>query len=191
MLAAAAELIAERGYVGTTTAAIAERAGVNEVTVFRRFASKEGILRALAGAAAAARAEFPPAGAVVEDDLRATLVNLAVVEIRDAIASGGLVLRLTLEARAVPEVRETMGAIASANLQRMAAFVRAHQDRGQLRADLDPSLLAEIFFSLTSTLVMQRMTLEEPGLPADDEIAALAEQVIGSMWSGVRPERGT
>ena len=33
--------------------------------------------------------------------LRATLENLAAIEIRDAIASGGLVLRLTLEARAV------------------------------------------------------------------------------------------
>ncbi len=33
ILAAAAELIAERGYVATTTSSIAERAGVNEVTL--------------------------------------------------------------------------------------------------------------------------------------------------------------
>ena len=63
LLEAAAELIAERGYVGTTTSAIAEQAGVNEVTLFRRFGSKAGILRALAAVAAASRGRFPAAEA--------------------------------------------------------------------------------------------------------------------------------
>ena len=47
ILAAAAELFGERGYVGTTTSAIADAAGVNEVTLFRHFESKLGIVRAL------------------------------------------------------------------------------------------------------------------------------------------------
>jgi AcrR family transcriptional regulator len=48
ILTAAAELFAERGYRGTTTRALAERAGVNEVTIFRRFKNKQGVLAALA-----------------------------------------------------------------------------------------------------------------------------------------------
>lgn len=47
VLTAAATLIAERGYGGTTTRAIAEAAGVNEVTIFRRFGTKAGVLAAL------------------------------------------------------------------------------------------------------------------------------------------------
>ena len=58
-----------------------------------------------------------------------------------------------------------MSGFASSNLQRMAAFLRERQRHGQLRSDLDAELLAEAFFSLTSTLVMQRMTLADPGLP--------------------------
>ncbi len=190
ILAAAAALIAERGYSATTTSAIAEQAGVNEVTLFRRFGSKAGILDAMAGVAAAARAEFPPPDALVRGDVRATLQNLAAVEIKDAIASGGLVLRLTLEARAVPEVQAALSDFASANLARMTEFMRTHQARGELREDIDAVLLAEAFFSLTSTLVMQRMTLIDSALPHGDEVMSLAAEIVDVLWSGVSPERG-
>jgi len=46
--AAAFALFAERGFDGTTTRAIAERAGVNEVTIFRSFGSKEALFRQVA-----------------------------------------------------------------------------------------------------------------------------------------------
>ena len=190
ILAAAAQLIAERGYVATTTSSIAAQAGVNEVTLFRHFGSKAGILRAMAVVAATARGEFPPRDALITGDLKETLRHLAAIEIRDAIASGGLVLRLTLEAGSVPEVREAMGAISSSNLERMATFVRENQAAGFLRSDIAAELLAEVFFSLTSTLVMQRMTLLEPVLPADDEIASMADQLVDVLWSGIGPKRG-
>ncbi|TGA97613.1 TetR/AcrR family transcriptional regulator [Sporolactobacillus shoreae] len=41
------ELFRDYGYKGTTTRAIAGRAGVNEVTIFRHFGSKKGILEAV------------------------------------------------------------------------------------------------------------------------------------------------
>jgi len=44
ILAAAAKLYAEHGFRGTTTRAIAEAAGVNEVTLFRIFGSKETLI---------------------------------------------------------------------------------------------------------------------------------------------------
>ena len=44
ILAAAARLYAEHGFRGTTTRAIAEAAGVNEVTLFRIFGSKETLI---------------------------------------------------------------------------------------------------------------------------------------------------
>lgn len=40
-------LAVERGFVGTTTRAVAEAAGVNEVTIFRRFGDKVSLMRAL------------------------------------------------------------------------------------------------------------------------------------------------
>lgn len=46
LMRAGLELLAERGYKGTTTHAIAARAGVSEVTLFRQFGSKKALLQA-------------------------------------------------------------------------------------------------------------------------------------------------
>ncbi|MEI3607523.1 TetR/AcrR family transcriptional regulator [Pseudogracilibacillus sp. SE30717A] len=46
IIRAAIELVDEKGYKGATTRAIAERAEVNEVTLFRHFGNKKGILDA-------------------------------------------------------------------------------------------------------------------------------------------------
>lgn len=46
IIEACIELFRDYGYKGTTTRAIAERAGVNEVTIFRHFGNKKGIMKA-------------------------------------------------------------------------------------------------------------------------------------------------
>jgi AcrR family transcriptional regulator len=45
VLAAAAEVFAQHGFRGSTTRRIADTAGVNEITIFRQFGSKEALLR--------------------------------------------------------------------------------------------------------------------------------------------------
>jgi AcrR family transcriptional regulator len=45
ILAAAADIFAQHGFRGSTTRRIADAAGVNEITIFRQFGSKEALLR--------------------------------------------------------------------------------------------------------------------------------------------------
>jgi AcrR family transcriptional regulator len=45
ILAAAVDVFAQHGFRGSTTRRIAEAAGVNEITIFRQFGSKEALLR--------------------------------------------------------------------------------------------------------------------------------------------------
>ncbi|MFJ6210833.1 TetR/AcrR family transcriptional regulator [Lysinibacillus sp. NPDC092081] len=47
IIEAALQLISEKGYTAATTKAIADLAGVNEVTIFRHFGNKRGILKAI------------------------------------------------------------------------------------------------------------------------------------------------
>jgi AcrR family transcriptional regulator len=94
LLRAALELFNERGYDSTTAAAIAERAGVTEMTFFRHFPSKDSVLvadpydpliadaitrqsadvspiaAAIGAIADGWRSVPPPAGAEVRDRLR-------------------------------------------------------------------------------------------------------------------------
>ncbi|MDQ0230905.1 TetR/AcrR family transcriptional regulator [Metabacillus malikii] len=46
ILQAAIELFKEKGFKGATTRAIAHKSGVNEVTIFRHFQNKEGLIKA-------------------------------------------------------------------------------------------------------------------------------------------------
>ena len=61
LLDAAARLYAEAGYRGATTRRIATAAGVNEITLFRQFGSKDALMReAISRAGSSAVAEMLP-----------------------------------------------------------------------------------------------------------------------------------
>lgn len=47
IIKASMNLFLRKGYKGTTTKTIAQESGVNELTIFRHFGTKEGILRAI------------------------------------------------------------------------------------------------------------------------------------------------
>jgi len=185
ILAAAAELIGERGYKGTTTRAIAERAGVNEVTVFRRFGNKQGVLRALGEMWARSMAGFAVAEVTDPDDTRGSFEALARMEVRQAMQMGAPALRLAFDARSVPEVAEVMGGGTDRNLAGLTEYVISRQIAGDLRGDLDARVMAEAFFTLTSTFVMSRQVLgggtSNNEMPLEEEIRQLMEL----YWAGV------
>jgi AcrR family transcriptional regulator len=189
VLAAAAELFAEHGYRGTTTRAIAERAGVNEVTIFRRFTSKAGIVRAIGQQIASRSAGAAAREAPHPEDTPATLAALARQEIASAAASGGLALRLALDARSIPEVAEVVGAGLASNTEGLIAYLAARQEAGDLRRDIAPDLLAEAFFALTSSLVIGRILLGAPA-PGAAERERLAAQAASLFWSGAKQAGG-
>jgi AcrR family transcriptional regulator len=62
ILRAFLDLVVEHGYEGSTTRAVADAAGVNEVTLFRHFGDKKSLARAAVGAlsADAALAGYDP-----------------------------------------------------------------------------------------------------------------------------------
>lgn len=75
LLDVAARLYSEHGWRGTTTRRIAEAAGVNEVTIFRQFGSKEMLL--LESIRSASREESREQLPDVPEDLRVELTRWA------------------------------------------------------------------------------------------------------------------
>ncbi|WP_243093927.1 TetR/AcrR family transcriptional regulator [Thermus thalpophilus] len=144
LLQAALELLAERGYRGATTKEVARRAGVSEVTLFRRFGSKEALLRK-------AVAAFFPRGflerlpreeAPLEEGLSALLE--AYLELLQAHRA--LLPKLLAELLRHPELlAEGPPRGMGLALERILAFFRAKQGAGLLRADEPPEELALAF----------------------------------------------
>ena len=188
LLTAAQELFGERGYRGTTTRAIAERAGVNEVTLFRAFGTKQGLLRALGE-----RWTSRMAGNALErlsdlSDTRARLRALAEIEVEQAEALGPVTLRLALETRSDPDLAEVLPAGAKANLQGLAEYLGERHAAGDLRPDLEPVVMAEAFFARSSSLVMARRLIGRTEPPSAEDGPGRADQLFELFWAGVRDE---
>lgn len=190
ILKAAAELFGERGYKGTTTRAIAERASVNEVTIFRRFTNKQGVLRALGEMWAKTMAGFAVGTIPDATDTRGTLRHLATMEVAQALEFGAPALRLAFDARSVPEVEAIMGGGPGRNLDGLADYLAARQGAGDLRDDLDPHVMAEAFFALTSTLVMSRQVLGDGVAGYDLPLDEVVRQLVELFLAGVSPRGG-
>lgn len=144
LLEAALDLLAERGYRGATTQEIARRAGVNELTLFRHFGTKEALLRE-------ALAAFVPEGFLerlpgedtpLEEGLEAILeAYRSLLEARQGFLLGLLaeLLRHPSLASAGPPrgVLQVM--------EWVVGFFRAKQEVGLLRQDEPPEELALAF----------------------------------------------
>lgn len=189
ILSAAAELFGERGYKATTTRAIAERAGVNEVTLFRRFKNKQGVLAALGERWAASMAGFAVESIRDPSDTRGTLLQLARMEVAQATEFGAAAMRLAFDAKSTPEVAELMAGGPSSNHQGLAEYVALRQTAGDLRPDLSPDIIAEAFFALTSTLVMSRELLAGSGDLYGLTPAETTSQLFELFWFGVSTVR--
>jgi AcrR family transcriptional regulator len=191
VLRAASDLFAERGYAATTTRAMAERAGVNEVTIFRRFENKLGVLKALGAQWGEAQAGFAVEHAIDPEDTKATLLSLARMEVAGARENGGAAMRLAFESRSVPEVAELIGDGPKRNQEGLAQYMAMRQAAGDLRDDIEAEAMAEAFFSLTSSYVMYRMVLGGAGMPENVEADKRIEQLVELFWTGAaRSSRG-
>lgn len=182
ILDAASGLFAARGYQATTTRMIAEASGLNEVTIFRSFTNKQGVLAAVVGRVAARQ----PGTALADlQTIPATeaVRQLAQREVANGLTDGGLMTRLAFEAATVPDVAELFAGGPQGNLEAMTGFFAARQSAGEVRADLPAAVLAEAFFSLTSSFVIMRTVL---GFTAPDAgtLEFAVDQLLELFWNG-------
>lgn len=182
ILDAASSLFAQRGYQATSTRMIAEAAGLNEVTIFRNFTNKQGVLAAVVGRVAARQ----PGRALADLDtvpVKEAVRQLAQREVANGLADGGLMTRLAFEAGTVPEVAELFAGGPQGNLAAMAGFFATRQSTGEVRGDLPAAVLAEAFFSLTSSFVIMRTVL---GFTAPDavKLEVAVDQLLELFWDG-------
>ncbi|MEV5439534.1 TetR/AcrR family transcriptional regulator [Streptomyces sp. NPDC052682] len=155
---AALALVVEVGYPKTTVEGIAARAGVGKQTIYRWWPSKAEVLMeafldlSLQAAEEAAEGEAGQAPYAIPDtgdvaaDLKAVL-RATVDELRDpryeaparALAAEGVVNE--------PLGREFMARLLGPSLQLYVDRLRAAQEAGQIRADIDPRIALELFVS--------------------------------------------
>ncbi|MDO5502625.1 MAG: TetR/AcrR family transcriptional regulator [Actinomycetia bacterium] len=182
---AALDLFAERGYAATTTKEIARVAGVNEVTVFRRFGSKAGVLDAIGDWLR--ELPVPPLDDV--EDVRGTLLRWARSDAEQAARHGGLMLRMAFDARSVPEVAQALSSDRgpAGGLAALTDYFARAAQAGVVRTDVPAAVLAEGFMAMTSSTVMYRCLM---GL-RDGDPAEAVEPLVAVFCDGALTARST
>ncbi len=159
LLTAAVEELTESGYRGATTRSIALRAGVNEVTLFRKFGTKAELLRKAIG-----RWVAPFVGAVPEptEDLVADLTAIATGYVAFIDANPSIVARVLPEMTGEPELRDLVGAIQAPVVEALGAIIAHHQRGGSLVEDPVDDALRAFMGPLAARAVMAHLLDPEP-----------------------------
>jgi len=177
IISAALQLFGQVGYAEATTRRIAKAAGINEVTLFRHFGSKKGLLiaclEAFNATGFAARFEGELTGSYPDD-----ILHMARLQMQDTAANFEVLRLMLCDARHIPELREALMAGGRGNLARLSRYFQRQIDVGVVRPGLPAEALASAFDSLFSTYVLfEKMFLGTltPQLPVEEVISPLVD----------------
>ena len=165
ILEAAARVFAQQGLEGATTREIAQRAKVNEVTLFRHFRCKERLLEAVLQRTFAEQEntarERTPAGPTeageVTPVLRTRLLDFA-QRYEDLLQRNILLLRTLLgeiHRHREHETRVLRGIFAPLKAELLAS-IQAGREHGQVRNEIEPVVAADLFASMIFVDVLRR-----------------------------------
>jgi AcrR family transcriptional regulator len=182
VLDAALDMLVSEGVGGITMEALAARAGVGKATLYRRWKSKSAVL------VDAVMQVSEPVDFVPTVDLRADLVTMADQARRKLTHSlaGRIMPRLMSAALDDPELMQIYWERAVLPRRKLAdERLRAAVDAGELRADLDLELLADVIFG---PLVYRKVFAA--ARPAPDR--AMTEAIIDLVLDGaLKPRSGS
>jgi len=185
ILRAAAACFARRGFHGTRVQDICREAGLSPGGLYRYFASKEEIIRAMAEegerrdlAILEEARSLGGAREVAHTLLRAFLRR---------VEEGGLEVvcldvELVAEATRNPQVAEVLRNSLRRLQEAAAGLVREAQRRGELDPALDAKAVAQVLVAIFQGLVMQRAL----GIEVD---SGAYGQVVEAMLDGILKER--
>ncbi len=161
LLTAAARVFARDGLEGATTRAISREAGVNEVTLFRHFGTKEHLIEAVVGSAFGERAPESESGApAAERTLRSDLESLARRYEELLVANLPLIRTMIGEIhRHALCQHQALKGIFSPMRDALVSRLRRASASGEARPELDPELSADIFAGAIFSSVIRRAAL--------------------------------
>ena len=158
MFDAAVEAVVRYGYVGATTKRIAEIAGIGEATLFRRYGTKETLLREALRAEAAT---FSGEAVAYTGDLRADLARVVGAYHLLLQRRGRLALSVLAEVPRRPELAEVMEAPMAA-MGAVAALVGRYQSEGRLGGGTPWEVLVPLLSPVLFGGVLRQL---QPALP--------------------------
>jgi AcrR family transcriptional regulator len=174
ILEAALEVIIKRGYAGATTREIATAAGINEVTLFRRYGTKEKLLKAVVEQEAK---KFAAAGIHPTGNLEADLIRV-VQFYKDLMQSRGrVIIAIMNEIPRQPELVEIMQTPLSI-FGEVVALIEHYQNAGMLMRGKP----MQVCIALIGPLMLERVLASIQ--PEFSEVAIMPAEHVKKFLNG-------
>lgn len=173
VLDATVDLLHERGPEGLTIAAVAQRSGVHETSIYRRWHSVPEL--GLAAVLSRVRVEIPPPDTgSLDGDLLALMRSAA-----EFIATplGGTLLRLAVRQAHDPQFRDARDSFWASRFEFMDGVLTRAEERGELRPGLDRQVVVEM---LSAPLHLRTLLT---GQPVDE---AYLTRVVATLLAAIR-----
>jgi TetR/AcrR family transcriptional regulator, fatty acid metabolism regulator protein len=185
LLDAAIHVFARKGYHACRVGDIAKEAGVSHGLLYHYFGSKEEVLRTIFletwGQMLAAVRGIQEAGGPATDQVR----KVAAVVLGSWKLNPDLIRLLVREVARSPHIQEEIDDIRQA-MDELERIVRRGQERGELRTDLPPRLVAWILYGALEE-ILTGWVMGSP--PADEaEIDLAAGTVVRVLCDGIRAD---
>ncbi|NET02640.1 MAG: TetR/AcrR family transcriptional regulator [Sphaerospermopsis sp. SIO1G2] len=183
ILDAACEIFLEQGF-GASTLEIAQKAGISEASIFKRFSTKKELFFASMGIP-----ETSPLGnkldaLIGKGNLKQNLIQLSleILEFNRQVMPRLMMLRS--RGNSIPEIFTTEDSPPSRNLKTFTKFLEREMEQKRLRSS-NPEAIAMIFLgSLMNYVFLEQMQSPENITPEDKKFA---EHLVDIIWAGIAP----
>ena len=177
ILNAVVECAVERGFGGLTTKRVAEVAAVNEVTIFRRFGTKNDLI---AAAFQREAAEISRAVGEYTGDVRRDLTRIVTALRGRNVERRALIPQILAELAANPELlHAARGTLVS--IGTIVEIIAKHQRAGHLTEEPAVSTYAALVGPILMVGLLDRLL--------EDEVPFDVEAHVSRFLNGRRPER--
>jgi AcrR family transcriptional regulator len=186
---AAAELVFSRdGFQGATTREIARQAGVNEVTLFRHFRTREELLRATLDQGCATFEALVERSDVVWKDRLPERLEHYVREMYSAVRQREALVRACVsEARVLPvSIRRALQEFMERRKARLVARLRQARELGLIRPDVDLSAASDLIRDSIHSAILRHTAYNTDPEAVDAHLRGVTEIV----YHGIKATNG-
>ena len=156
----------DQGYAGTTTKRIAELAGVNEATLFRRYGGKAELM---VSAICKPLQNVPLRTLTASDDVEADLRGLVEGYLETNRQVGAIFPQLLVEVSRHPELLPALE-VAWENIGHLIGLIEHHQVRGSLHKENPLTALAALIGPLFVVEQFRRALPDPPTIDVEDHV---------------------
>ncbi|QDX94263.1 TetR/AcrR family transcriptional regulator [Brevibacterium sp. JNUCC-42] len=181
ILQATIDLLKEQGYRATTTKAIAEKAGVNEVTIFRNFGSKDKIMEMIVQ-----RHTFKMDN--IRDyftwELEVDLLHIGQYFLRQLTEMQDIISISFRDPTVFAELVKKISIQPNQFKQMLTDYFTKMKDKGKI-ADIDCVATAELFICLTTGYFFMRLSMCQSLITLNEQ--EIIHHTINTFIRGISP----